>query len=318
MNLAFRGGLPLAAAFCLLAPLTAAAQDSKAKLPGPVGATSYMPVTSEKTFDDVFAAMSARKAEVMGRQRALLEQRYDLADRPATGVTMSRGKPVQGGVRVKLHGGVTWRQLAALTPDEIRSQKLLSGRASCRCRIPIHEEGGMVFPETHIQRDPGAGEARPRALRRRFRPAGSPHPGVSAGDLPHDAPRSRRRLAGRARHDPELLRALQRHPQPEAARRAAAARHAVPAAAVQPDGRPPQRRAEHRRHLLRLPRQRPHERGDPPGRRHPPAGVPPPHRHADPARREPAAAVRLPARAARRSRTSPSSSSAPPTSTATP
>ena len=165
MNLAFRGGLPLAAAFCLLAPLTAAAQDPKAKLPGPVGATSYMPVTSEKTFDDVFAAMSARKAEVMRRQRALLEQRYDLADRPATGVTMSRGKPVQGGVRVKLHGGVTWQTLAKLTPAEMRSQKLFP-EGFKPLPHPIHEEGGMVFPETHIQRDPGAGEARPEPLRR--------------------------------------------------------------------------------------------------------------------------------------------------------
>ena len=32
---------------------------------------------------------------------ALLGERYDLADRPAPGVTMSRGKPVQEGVRVE-------------------------------------------------------------------------------------------------------------------------------------------------------------------------------------------------------------------------
>ena len=39
--------------------------------------------------------------------------------------------------------------------------------------------------------------------------------------------------------------------------------------------------------------------GDAPGRRHPPAGVPPPHRHADAARRQHPAAVRLAAGAAR-------------------
>ena len=38
----------------------------------------------------------------MKRQQALLAERYDLANRPAPGVTMSRGKPVQDGVRVKL------------------------------------------------------------------------------------------------------------------------------------------------------------------------------------------------------------------------
>jgi cytochrome c peroxidase len=149
MNLAFRGGFPLAAAFCLLTPLPAAAQASKGKLPGPVGATSYMPVTSEKTFDEVFAEMSARKAEVMRRQRALLESRYDLSDRPAPGVTMSRGKPVQGGARVKLHGGATWQTLAKLTPAEMRSQKLFP-EGFKPLPHPFHEEGGMVFPETHI------------------------------------------------------------------------------------------------------------------------------------------------------------------------
>ena len=47
------------------------------------------------------------------------------------------------------------------------------------------------------------------------------------------------------------------------------------------------------RHLLRLPRERPHERRDAPGGRHPPAGVPPPAGHAVAARREHPAAVRL-------------------------
>ena len=76
--------------------------------------------------------------------------------------------------------------------------------------------------------------------------------------------------------------------------------------------------AQPRRRLLRLPRQRPHQRRHAPGRRHPAAGVPPPHRHAVAARREHPAAVRLAARAEDASRTSPSSSSAPPTSTAIP
>jgi hypothetical protein len=38
----------------------------------------------------------------MQRALARLRDRYDLADRPVQGVTMTRGKPVQGGVRVKL------------------------------------------------------------------------------------------------------------------------------------------------------------------------------------------------------------------------
>ena len=48
----------------------------------------------------------AQKPAVMQRQRALLEARYDLADRPMPGAMMSGGrKAVQGGVRVKLPDG---------------------------------------------------------------------------------------------------------------------------------------------------------------------------------------------------------------------
>ena len=44
----------------------------------------------------------------------MLDERYDLSDHPAQGVTMERGKPLQEGVRVKLPTGVTWEQLAAM------------------------------------------------------------------------------------------------------------------------------------------------------------------------------------------------------------
>lgn len=120
------------------------------ELPVPVrGATSYMPVTQEE-FESVFEKMSAGKDEVMQRARALLEERYDLADRPAPGVTMTRGKPVQGGVRVKLPDGVTWDQLAEMSPSEIREQGLWP-KGFLPLPHPFHEEGGMVFPEHHIK-----------------------------------------------------------------------------------------------------------------------------------------------------------------------
>ena len=55
----------------------------------------------------------AAKTAVQRRQQGLLEQRYDLADRPMPGVKMSGGrKGVQTGVRVKLQSGATWDQLA--------------------------------------------------------------------------------------------------------------------------------------------------------------------------------------------------------------
>src|SRR5687768_15472073 len=85
---------------------TAVAQEASPKKP-----SSYLPVVVEEDFSSVMKRMSAAKPAIMKRQQALLEERYDLSDRPASGVTMSRGKPVQGGVRVKLPAGVSWEKL---------------------------------------------------------------------------------------------------------------------------------------------------------------------------------------------------------------
>lgn len=62
---------------------------------------------------------------------------------------MSRGKAVQGGVRVKLPSGVTWDKLAGMTPDEIRQKKLFPA-GFLPLPHPNHPEGGMVFPQFHI------------------------------------------------------------------------------------------------------------------------------------------------------------------------
>src|SRR5262249_51027766 len=67
-------------------------------------------------FASVMARFKAEKPEVMKRQMALLQERYDLGNHPAEGVTMTRGKPVQGGVRIKLPNGATWDKLASMSP----------------------------------------------------------------------------------------------------------------------------------------------------------------------------------------------------------
>ena len=106
--------------------------------------SSYISV-NEEDFATVMARMSAAKASIMKRQMDLLGARYDLGDRPAAGVTMSRGKPVQDGVRVRLPAGTTWDALAKMTPDEIRDKGLYPAGF-----MPLphenHPEGGMVFP----------------------------------------------------------------------------------------------------------------------------------------------------------------------------
>jgi cytochrome c peroxidase len=86
--------------------------------------SSYAPVDLHESFATVMSRMVAAKAEIMKRQTYLLEQRYDLSDRPASGATMSRGKPLQEGVRVKLAAGVTWDQLSKSNPDDIRERGL--------------------------------------------------------------------------------------------------------------------------------------------------------------------------------------------------
>ena len=58
---------------------------------------SYAPVVMQEDFEKTVARMSAAKPEIMARQMKLLEERYDLSDRPAKGVVMSRGKARSGG-----------------------------------------------------------------------------------------------------------------------------------------------------------------------------------------------------------------------------
>jgi cytochrome c peroxidase len=111
--------------------------------------TSYMPVDIKESFASIMARMKAEKPAVEARQKALLEKRYDLSNRPAPDVTMSRGKPVQEGVRARLPGGVTWESLAAMMPEEIR-EKALFPAGFLPLPHPNHAEGGMVFPKFHI------------------------------------------------------------------------------------------------------------------------------------------------------------------------
>jgi hypothetical protein len=89
------------AAALLMSVRAARSQDNGRK------PSSYAPVDIHESFSTILSRMAAAKPEIMKRHMALLEQRYDLSDRPAHGVKMSGGKPVQQGVRVKLASGTT-------------------------------------------------------------------------------------------------------------------------------------------------------------------------------------------------------------------
>jgi cytochrome c peroxidase len=149
------GGVTAAALTAPLAPAQQPtppqAQPRRPTLPVPArGKTSYLPVDATRDFADVYKQMSAAKPKLVQRQRTLLEQRYDLGNRPASKVTMTRGKAVQAGVRVRLPAGMTWDQLVALPAAEIRQRGLWPG-GFLPLPHPNQDEGGMLFPEFHIK-----------------------------------------------------------------------------------------------------------------------------------------------------------------------
>jgi hypothetical protein len=90
--------------------------------------TSYMPVDIKEDFATTLKRMQAAKPAIDQRQQQLLEERYDLTNHPASGVTMSRGKPIQAGVRVKLPMGTTWESLSRMSPEDIRTRGLFPGK----------------------------------------------------------------------------------------------------------------------------------------------------------------------------------------------
>jgi cytochrome c peroxidase len=117
--------------------------------PAPVP-TSYMPVVPKEDFKTVMERMKGQKSAIEKKHEDLLAERYDLANKPATGVTMFRGKPVQQGVRAKLAAGVTWQSLAEMTPDQIREKDAWPA-GFLPLPHPNHPEGGMLFPKFHIE-----------------------------------------------------------------------------------------------------------------------------------------------------------------------
>jgi cytochrome c peroxidase len=106
------------------------------------------PEIDEADFAAKVKRLSEARPDKMRRHLDLLSARYDLSDRRST-ATMSRGKPQQEGVRVRLPEGQTWESLAALSPAEIRARGLFPA-GFMPLPHPDHPTGGMVFPRSHI------------------------------------------------------------------------------------------------------------------------------------------------------------------------
>jgi cytochrome c peroxidase len=115
-----------------------------------IGAGASLLVGAEENFEQLVERLRAEKPKFAERHKKLLEERYDLSDRPANGVTMSGGKAVQEGVRVKLPPDMTWEKLAEMTPQEIKEKDLWPA-GFYPLPHPHHEAGGMVFPPELIE-----------------------------------------------------------------------------------------------------------------------------------------------------------------------
>jgi cytochrome c peroxidase len=108
-----------------------------------------MPVDIKQDFATTMKKMQTAKPAIDQRQQKLLEERYDLSNRPANGVSMSRGKAIQAGVRVKLAKGTTWDALSRMPAQDIRAKGLFPA-GFMPLPHPNHPEGGMLFPKFHI------------------------------------------------------------------------------------------------------------------------------------------------------------------------
>lgn len=103
---------------------------------------------AQESFADLVKRMEGEKPKFAERQKKLLAERYDLSDKPSK-VTMSRGKPIQEGVRIRLSKGTTWDSLAAMSPADIKAKSLWPA-GFFPLPHPHHENGGMVFPKPQI------------------------------------------------------------------------------------------------------------------------------------------------------------------------
>ena len=143
--------LTLALAASLLVVTNVWAQGRSPQNPPPKNPpTSYMPVI-EEPFEVVRARDKANKPRVMAAAMRLLEERYDLTPHPDPVVKMTHGKPIPVGPTARLKGGVTWEQLGAMSPEEIKAKGVFPYLPLPHANHPV---GGMVFPPSHIKVQP--------------------------------------------------------------------------------------------------------------------------------------------------------------------
>jgi cytochrome c peroxidase len=101
-------------------------------------------LSPDEPFEKVRDRERKQRDQISTQQRRLLEQRYDLTRRVASGVTMSRGKPIPMGPTAKLKERLTFDGLSKMSPEEIKAKDLFP---YLPLPHPLHSTGGMVFPQ---------------------------------------------------------------------------------------------------------------------------------------------------------------------------
>ena len=242
------------------------------------------------TLQEVMQQEIAARPKVMAAQRKLLEERYNLTPKLDPEAKMSRGKPLPVGPTARLPEGLTWDQLAELTPEEIRKRGVFPYPSLPH---PKHANGGQVFPKLQIEMFP-----RLERFDVDFDLPDAFLPEFPAGHLPQNRPELGTFPAARSCHINNYYRLFKDILTPVQLDGLRMLAHPVPAGGVQSHRRSQVAAAEPRRGLPRLPRQRPHDRPVPPEPGHPPAAAAFPARHHQPARPVQSADPRLQAQPA--------------------
>src|SRR4051812_49067047 len=112
------------------------------------------PLNSDKPFtmfEEVMKKESAAKPQVMAAQRKLLESRYNLEPKFDPENHMSRGKPIPVGPTARLQSGVSFDQLAQMSPQEVKRRNLFPYPSLPH---PLQTNGGQVVPQVQIKMFP--------------------------------------------------------------------------------------------------------------------------------------------------------------------
>ncbi len=90
---------------------------------------------------------AAARPDVMAKQRALLEKRYELKAKRDPRAKMSRGKPLCVGPTARLAEGMTWEKLGEMAAADVKKAGAFPYPSLPH---PLHANGGQVFPRMQI------------------------------------------------------------------------------------------------------------------------------------------------------------------------